>query len=57
MKLNKHSEKEKNIKQMTHNDNIKQREKEWLKENKEAIDKQNERMKREGSFSDEHRRF
>jgi post-segregation antitoxin (ccd killing protein) len=33
------------------------REQEWLEENKEAIEKQNERMEREGSFSDEHRRF
>ena len=33
------------------------REQAWLKENKEAIDKQNERMEREGSFSDEHRKF
>ncbi len=33
------------------------REQEWLEENKEAIEKQNERMEKEGSFSDEHRRF
>ena len=33
------------------------KEQEWLKENKEAIEKQNERIKKEGSFSDEHRRF
>jgi post-segregation antitoxin (ccd killing protein) len=57
MKLNKHSEKENNIKQTTHTDNIKQREKVWFKENKEAIDKQNERIKKYGCFSDEHRRF
>jgi len=48
MKLNKYSEQE---------NNIKQREKEWLKENKEAIGKQNERMKKYGSFSDAYRRF
>jgi len=33
------------------------REKEWLNENKVAIDKQNERMNKYGSFSDEYRRF
>ncbi|CAA6805485.1 MAG: Unknown protein [uncultured Sulfurovum sp.] len=30
---------------------------EWLKEYKEAIDKQNERIQREGLFSDAYRRF
>jgi len=29
----------------------------WLKENREAIDKQNERLQKYGCFSDEHRRF
>ena len=29
----------------------------WLKENKKAIEKQNERIEREGSFSDGIRRF
>ena len=29
----------------------------WLKENKEAIDKHNERIQKYGCFSDEHRRF
>jgi len=29
----------------------------WLKENKKAIDGQNERIEKHGSFSDEHRRF
>jgi len=33
------------------------REKAWLKENKEAIDKYNERIKKHGCFSDEYRRF
>ncbi|PTB88175.1 hypothetical protein C9925_00020 [cyanobacterium G8-9] len=61
MKLEQYSEKKTNI-QYDKNMKIVQvandtREEEWLKENKEAIDKQNERMKREGSFSDEHRRF
>jgi len=32
-------------------------EQEWLKENKEAIDGQNERIEKEGSFSDAYRRF
>ena len=33
------------------------REEEWLKENKEAIEKQNERMKKRGLFGDAYRRF
>jgi len=33
------------------------KEQEWLKENKEAIEKQNERIEREGSFFDAYRRF
>jgi len=35
----------------------KRKEQQWLKENKEAIDKQNERIEKHGCFSDEHRRF
>ncbi len=38
-------------------EDMKIKEKIWLKENKEAIDKQNERIKKHGCFSDEHRRF
>jgi len=34
-----------------------QREQEWLKENKEAIEKQNGRMKIKGLFGDAYRRF
>ena len=33
------------------------KEQEWLNENKEAIEKQNKRIEREGSFSDAYRRF
>jgi len=33
------------------------KEQEWLEENKEAIEKQNERIEREGLFSDAYRRF
>jgi len=33
------------------------KEQEWLKENKEAIYKQNERIEKEGLFSDGYRRF
>jgi len=33
------------------------KEQEWLEENKEAIEKQNERMKKRGLFGDEYRRF
>ncbi len=55
MKLDKYLEKENNTKiRKIMND---KREQEWLIENKEAIKKQNERIEREGSFSDEHRRF
>jgi len=36
---------------------INKKEQQWLKENKEAIDEQNERIKKYGCFSDEHRRF
>jgi len=35
----------------------KRKEEEWLEENKEAIDKQNERIEKYGSFSDKYRRF
>ena len=35
----------------------KEAEKEWLKENEEAINKQNERVEKYGSFSDGIRRF
>ena len=51
----KYSEKEINniIEKVTHT----KQEQEWLKENKEAIDKQNERIKKYGSFSDAYRRF
>ena len=35
----------------------KRKEKEWLEEDKEAIDKQNERIKKYGCFSDGIRRF
>ena len=38
-------------------ESIKKKEQQWLKENKEAIDEQNERIKKYGCFSDEHRRF
>ena len=34
-----------------------EKEKAWLKENKEAIDQQNERIEKYGCFSDAHRRF
>jgi len=33
------------------------KEQEWLEENKEAIEKQNERMKKRGLFGDAYRRF
>ena len=45
------------IKQIKPEEDIKIKEKIWLKENKEAIDKQNERVEKHGCFSDEHRRF
>jgi antitoxin CcdA len=35
----------------------KREEQRWLKENKSAIDAFNERVEKEGLFSDEHRRF
>ncbi len=35
----------------------KREEQQWLEENREAIDAFNERVKREGCFSDEHKRF
>ncbi len=35
----------------------KREEQQWLEENREAIDKQNERMEKYGSFSDGIRRF
>ena len=33
------------------------KEQEWLKENKDAIDKHNERIEKYGCFSDAYRRF
>ncbi|MCB4743382.1 MAG: type II toxin-antitoxin system CcdA family antitoxin [Sulfurovum sp.] len=35
----------------------KKEEEQWLEENREAIDAYNERIEKEGLFSDEHRRF
>jgi len=35
----------------------KKKEKQWLEENKKAIDKQNERIEKYGGFSDSIRRF
>jgi post-segregation antitoxin (ccd killing protein) len=62
MRLDKYSKKESNRNHTSNASKLKhivnaKREQEWLKENKEAIDKQNERMEREGSFSDVYRRF
>jgi len=36
---------------------IEKKEQEWLKENKEAIEKHNERIEKYGCFSDDLRRF
>jgi len=55
MSIDKHPEKKNKIKIEKRTNET--REQSWLKENKEAIEKQNERMEREGSFSDEYRRF
>lgn len=62
MRLDKDSEKKNDIEHNTNTYNARHTihnklEQEWLKENKEAIEKQNERMEKEGVFSDEYRRF
>jgi len=51
------SEKKSDIERKTKRRTNKQKKQEWLQENKEAIEKQNERIEREGSFSDVYRRF
>jgi len=51
--------KEKSVRRINREMTLNQIEKEkaWLKENKEAIDKYNECIKKHGCFSDEYRRF
>jgi len=52
MRQDKDSEKESDIEHNAKHVIDSQREQEWLKENKVAIEKQNERMEKEGSFSE-----
>ena len=57
MKRDQNLKKEDNVKSTNKQIINHAKEQEWLKENKEAIDKQNERIEKEGAFSDEYRRF
>jgi len=57
MRLEKNLEKESDIKSNIKYVTNKQREQEWIKENKEAINGQNERITKYGCFSDGYRRF
>jgi post-segregation antitoxin (ccd killing protein) len=62
MRLDKYSKKESNSNHTSNASKLKhivnaKREQEWLEENKETIEKQNERMEREGSFSEAYRKF